>query len=152
MKEINMEYRMKSIATVLCTVLFAALIMQSPASAKSAAAAAGEGSKQRYIVVLQDLPLAAYDGRMQMNIEQDAYLTRFPGTANFVTGAGKLNVNSPRSVKYLKFLDEKYESIRGHAEQKLGRQLIATHRYRNAVNGFATALTEDKRNRLIINP
>lgn len=137
-----MEYRMKSFATMLSTVLFAALLLQSPVFAKSAAAAsAGQSGQQRYIVILHDLPLAAYDGRAVMNIEQDAFLSRMPGTANFVTGAGKLDVNSPRSKQYLQFLDERYEAVRGNAALKLGRQLKATHRYRNAVNGFATDLS-----------
>ena len=42
--------------------------------------------------------------------------------------------------EYLQFLDERFDSVRGAATLELGRQLTTVHRYRNAVNGFATEL------------
>jgi len=135
-----MEYRMKLIATALCTVLFAGLLVQAPVFAKSAAAPVDKDGKQRYIVLLQDPPLAAYDGRILMTPELGTATTRLPATAKSVTGEHRLDVRSSRSRQYLKFLDQRFEHFRGTAALRLGRQLKAVHRYRNAVNGFATDL------------
>lgn len=99
---------------------------------------------QRYIVILDDPPLAAYDGRELFTPERAVTSTRLKATANTFTGATKLDVYSPESRLYLQFLDERFESIRGDVSLKLGRQLQAFHRYRNALNGFATRLTAEE--------
>jgi subtilisin family serine protease len=139
-----MDYRMKLTAVFICTALLAGSLIQVSAFAKSTGSTPARPDKQRYIVVLQDPPLAAYDGRILMTPERDAISTWLPPTANAFTGASKLDVNSPRSRQYLQFLDERFEFVRGVAALKLGRQLNTTHRYRNAVNGFATELTEQE--------
>ena len=69
---------------------------------------------------------------------------RLSATSNRMTGARKLNVRAPASKKYLKFLDERFENFRGESTLRLGRQIKPTHRYRNAVNGFATELSESE--------
>ena len=135
-----MEYRMKLIVGMLCTILLAGLSAPAPVFAKSLGVAAGQAHKQRYIVILKDPPLAVYDGRILMTPERDADSTRLPATANAFTGAKKLDVRSPRSRQYLQFLDERFNHFRGSATLELGRQLKTLHRYRNAVNGFATEL------------
>jgi len=135
-----MEYRTKVVAVALCAVLLTGLSVQSPVFAKSAAAPADKTGKQRYIVLLQDPPLAAYDGRILMTPERDADSSQLPATANSFTGARKLDVRSPRSRQYLQFLDQRFDHFRGAAALKLGRQVNTVHRYRNAVNGFATDL------------
>jgi len=118
-----MDYRMKVFNGLVCAVLLAVL------------------SVQRYIVILDDLPLAAYDGRVMSTPERDNGSTRLKATANRFTGARKLDVKSPGSQQYLKFLDERFKSFRGEASLRLGRQLKPVHRYRNALNGFATELS-----------
>ena len=135
-----MDYRTKLTAGVLSAVLLAGLLAQAPLFAKSAATVAAKSGKQRYIILLQDPPLAAYDGRVLMTPERDADSTRLPATANAFTGEHKLDVRSSRSRQYLQFLDERFEHFRGTAALKLGRQLNTTQRYRNAINGFATEL------------
>ncbi len=138
-----MDYRMKLIAGPMVAMLLAGLAATAPVFAKSAnvPTSASQAGKQRYIVVLKDPPLAAYDGRILMTPERDADSTRLPATANAYTGAGKLDVKSARSRQYLQFLDERFNYLRGAATLELGRQLTTIHRYRNAVNGFATELS-----------
>ena len=123
-----MEYWMKLIVGMLCAILLAGLSAQTPVFAKSMGAAAGQADKQRYIVILKDPPLAAYDGRILMTPERDADSTRLPATANAFTGAKKLDVRSPRSRQYLQFLDERFNHFRGSAILELGRQLKTIHR------------------------
>jgi len=124
--------------------LLAGGLFQDSAFAKSSGDMPAQLDKQSYILVLEDPPLASYDGRILKVPERDADTTRLPATANYFTGASKLNVNSTRSRRYLQYLDERFKFVRGAAALKLGRQLNATHRYRNAVNGFATELSEDE--------
>ncbi|MFV2005726.1 MAG: S8 family serine peptidase, partial [Gammaproteobacteria bacterium] len=141
-----MASRMKWVIGLLFSVLLAGLSAPAPLYAKSpkVSAGAGQADKQRYIVVFKDPPLAAYDGRILMTPERDADSTRLPATANLFTGEKKLDVRSPRSRQYLQFLDERFDHFRGTATLELGRQLKTVHRYRNAVNGFATELNTDE--------
>ena len=141
MKDVFMDYLMKIFNGLICAALLAVLSVQAPVFAKSASAPADRGEKQRYIVILDDLPLAAYDGRVMQTPERDTDSTRLQPTANQFTGARKLDVNSPRSQQYLQFLDERFANFRGEALLRLGRQLQPVHRYRNALNGFATELS-----------
>ena len=140
MKEEFMDHRMRIFNGLICTVLLAVLSTQAPVFAKSASAPTDRSDKQRYIVILDDPPLAAYDGRVMSTPERDTGSTWMPATANNFTGARKLDVNSSGSKQYLKFLDERFKSFRGEALLRLGRQLKPVHRYRNALNGFATEL------------
>jgi len=136
-----MGYRLRVFNGLICTVLLAVLAAQAPVFAKSSSAPVDRSDKQRYIVILDDPPLAAYDGRVMSTPERNTGATRLPATANSFTGARKLDVNSPRSQQYLQFLDERFASFRGEALLRLGRQLQPVHRYRNAMNGFATELS-----------
>ena len=139
-----MDTRLKVINGLICAVLLAALSVQLPVFAKSASASSEKGDKQRYIVVLDDLPLVTYDGRRVHTPERNTTAGSFKATANKFTGARKLDVNSAESKQYLEFLDERFESFRGEALLKLGRQLEPVHRYRNAVNGFAVDLSKSE--------
>jgi hypothetical protein len=137
-----MDVRLKLVSLACCFTFLASMSLVTPLFAKSAGPAPDASGTQRYIVILQDPPLATYDGRIMHTPERDNNTMRFKATANRFTGAGKLDVNAPASRNYLKFLDERFEAFRAESALKLGRQLKATHRYRNAVNGFATELTE----------
>jgi subtilisin family serine protease len=141
MKEVFMDHCMRIFNGLICMALLVILSTQAPVFAKSASAPTDRSDRQRYIVILDDPPLAAYDGRVMSTPERDTGSTRLPATANSSTGARKLDVNSSGSKQYLKFLDERFKSFRGEALLRLGRQLKPVHRYRNALNGFATALS-----------
>lgn len=136
-----MNYRIRVFSGLIGTALLVLSSLQAPVFAKSEAASAGQGDKQRYIVILDDLPLATYDGRLMLTPERNEETTRLQPTANRFTGARKLDVNSQSSKKYLQFLDERFRSFSGEALLRLGRQLQTVHRYRNAVNGFTTELS-----------
>ena len=99
---------------------------------------------QSYIVIFDDPPLAAYDGRELLTPEQTESSVRFKATATEFTGALKLDVNSPESRSYLQFLEQRFESFNTRALNTLGRPLQTVHRYRNAVNGFAARLTGEE--------
>ena len=137
-----MNIRFKVGCGVLCMALMAALSGQAPVFAKSAVTTADNSDRQRYIVILDDLPLATYDGRAINTSGRKLNSTRLQATANHMTGARKLDVNSPDSKKYLEFLDGRFESFHGESALRLGRKLKLTHRYRNALNGFATELSK----------
>ena len=134
--------RLVSIRSLVSIMALAILFVHSPVFAKNTSISPGGNDKQRYIVILDDLPLATYDGRVLPTSKRAGDAIRLPATANRFTGARKLDVNSPNSKKYLRFLDERFESFRGESALRLGRQLRATQRYRNALNGFATELSE----------
>jgi len=136
-----MNIRFRFFGGLMCVALLAAHV---PVYAKSAATSAPTDGSQRYIVVLDDLPLAAYDGREMYTPERDINSTRLPATANRFTGASKLDVHSSRSRQYLQFLAERQAAFQGEAALKLGRKLNTVFSYRNAVNGFATDLTPDE--------
>ena len=142
MKEKVMDLRLKVFSTLFCVVVLLALSLPATVSAKSDPASVTGSDKQRYIVILDDPPLASYDGRTLHTPERDLDSMRLQATANRFTGAKKLDVKSSGSKRYLRFLDERFESFRGESALRLGRELKPTHRYRNALNGFATELSE----------
>lgn len=141
MKKVCMNDRLKIVIGLACGMLWVILSVQAPVFAKGPSASPDRNKHSKYIVVLEDPPLAAYDGRAIQTPERSAATTRLPATANRITGQRKLNVRSPESKKYLRFLDERFESFRGEALLRLGRQLKPTQRFRNALNGFSTSLT-----------
>jgi len=144
MKEEVMDTRLKFVIGVFLPAVLAALFLVAPVFAKSAAVSSSGHAPQKYIVIFEDLPLATYDGRIMHTPERNIDSTRLQATANRFTGARKLDIDSPDSMKYLRFLDERFESFRGEATLRLGRQLKPTHRYRLALNGFATELSDEE--------
>jgi len=141
MKEMAMDYRLKVFNGFICTALLALLSFQAPLFAKSTAGSHDRHDRQRYIVILKDAPLTSHDGRSIQAPERSSGSVQLKATANKYTGARKLDVNSADSRRYLKFLDERFKTFRGEALLRLGRQLKPVHRYRHAINGFATDLT-----------
>ena len=139
-----MDVRLKAVSVACCIAVLAATSLTAPVLAKSAGTVNEADGKKRYIVILQDPPLATYDGQIIHTPERDIDTMRLSATSNRMTGARKLNVRAPASKKYLKFLDERFENFRGESTLRLGRQIKPTHRYRNAVNGFATELSESE--------
>jgi len=136
-----MRYRLKVINGLICSALMALLFVQAPVMAKSVDASTQKSKTNRYIVILEDMPLAAYDGRVMLTPDMDEPTTKLAPTAINLTGAAKLSVNSPESQKYLQFLDSRFKSFSGEALLRLGHQLNPVFRYRNVLNGFAVDLT-----------
>ena len=136
-----MNTRLKIFTALTSLVLLAVLSVQAPVFAKGSKAPAGKHERQRYIIMLNDPPLAAYDGRRLDTPERGDAVTQLSATAGRFNAKGKLDVKSAASQQYLEFLDDRFKSFRGEALLRLGRQLPAVHRYRMATNGFATELT-----------
>ncbi|MGD8383956.1 MAG: S8 family serine peptidase [Lysobacterales bacterium] len=136
--------RCKHLTGWLCSLLLVLVTVAPAANAKSTGTKTGADGEQRYIVILEDPPLAAYDGRAIHTPERKNAVTRLEPTANRLTGARKLDVHTARSQAYLKFLDERFDAVKGEAALRMGHQIKALQRYRNATNGFSTHLTADE--------
>lgn len=100
-------------------------------------------SLQRYIVELQDLPLATYDGR-ELSVESSDRRRRLPATATHLTGQKKLRVNSIESRDYLEFIAARHSEFSQEISDLLGRRISAVHVYRIATNGMALDLSPEE--------
>jgi subtilisin family serine protease len=97
-------------------------------------------ARQRYIVVLEEPPLAVWHGQRQRELQAS---TEAEGKAQ---GSGgrvrhKLDVRTPESRAYVATLDQGFERMRAAAERTIGRSLTGMKRYRYALNGMAVSLT-----------
>ncbi|MEJ8568541.1 S8 family serine peptidase [Elongatibacter sediminis] len=124
----------------LFRILAGALTLAMTATVPVHAAGERVEGLQRYVVEFQDAPLAAYDGGVLM-LPDAAGSERLEATSPTVTGMGKLNVRSPRSQAYLRYLDDTHGAFRLEAAQLLGRTVDPVHVYRNALNGMVLDLT-----------
>jgi subtilisin family serine protease len=136
-----MDTHLKFMAGLIILALSVALAVQSTVFAKSPVSTLSKNDRHRYIVMLDDPPLAAYDGRLLQTPERGEDTTRLDVTAGRFTAKGKLDVNSTEAQQYLRFLDERFVSFLGESLLRLGRQLRPVHRYRIATNGFAADLS-----------
>ena len=89
---------------VTLSLMVAALIVAPHAQAKSPTGDATEIG--RYVVQLQDPPLAAYDGTELFDAGPRGPL-RMAATAPEITGEKRLNVRSPASMAYLAYLEDR---------------------------------------------
>ena len=111
-----------------------------------AGSAAGTSEQQRkpapsvnaatdtYIVRLEASPVATYRGGID----------GLAATANAVTGASRLDVNSPDSRSYTAFLDRAQTEFIEDCEAAFGHPIEIKHRYQHVVNGVAMVLTADE--------
>ncbi len=136
-----MKTRFKVLTGLVSLVLMVGFWTQAPVFAKSANTSGGKALVQRYIIVLDDPPLASYDGRSLSTPEMDQETTTLQKTAGQFNVKGKLDVTSTAAREYLGFLDQRFETFRGESLLKLGREIKPLHRYRIATNGFAADLT-----------
>ena len=115
-------------------VLLVATILAQNAMARSGSA--GDGGLQRYIIELEDAPLARYDGR-QMSLAGEMSVAGVAGKRK----TSKLDATAAANRDYLEFLSQTQENFLQAAAARLGRQLGAAYRYRIATNGLAIDLT-----------
>jgi uncharacterized repeat protein (TIGR01451 family) len=93
---------------------------------------------QTYIITLEHPALARYRGG----------IANLAGTSNEVTGAAKLDVNSPTSQAYLAFLAERRAAFLQRATERLGRQLEIGYIYDVVLNGLTLKLTPNEAARI----
>ena len=117
---------------------FASMLCVPTAWSKSAQDETAE--IRRYIVQLQDPPLAAYDGGELSEAGPRGPL-RLAATAPESTGEKRLNVRSPASLEYLAYLEDRHEQLVAELQAALGREVDVPHRYRVATNGLALHLS-----------
>lgn len=86
---------------------------------------------QTYIVTLEHPALARYHGG----------IANLAGTSNEVTGAGKLNVNSPEATAYRAFLAERRAEFLQRVAERLGREVEVGYIYDVVLNGLSVKLT-----------
>ncbi len=98
---------------------------------------------ERYVIQLQDPPLAEYDGR-ELSVARLPNDKRLAPTATHFTGRRKLNTRSAESRAYLGFIAERHQEFRHEAAVLLGRSISPIHRYRIATNGFAFNLSHSE--------
>jgi len=120
-------------------VLLGTLLATQPVFARGATGAS-DGLK-RYIVELQDPPLARFENRQMAVKGALGVLDR--GRAQPKTAA-KLDLSAPVNREYLQFLLDRQEAFLQPASARLGRELAAVFRFRLAANGMVVDLTPDE--------
>jgi subtilisin family serine protease len=121
-----------------CAVVALAMIASPLVSARDGAAVTN--GLQRYIVELQDPPLAAYRGQPLSTRARDGS-SELTATTRRATGESKLSMNSPQALAYLGFIAARHEEFKTRASQLLGRSMSFAHQYRVASNGMALDLS-----------
>ncbi len=116
-----------------------ALVLPSAVMAESNSGQPGH--LQRYVIELKDAPLASFAGGEPPSAALIAPEERLEATSPAVTGARKLDVRTPRSQNYLRYLDRTHDAFRLDAAVLLGRTVNPVSVYRNALNGMAVDLT-----------
>ncbi len=107
-----------------------------PAAAKAVVFGEVKGAKGLggYIVLLKEPPLVNYSG---------GTLGMAP-TSPQVTGAAKLDINSPDSQAYVEYLDGQQTNFLANIESMFGRPVTTVFRYQYALNGFSAQLTPEE--------
>jgi hypothetical protein len=126
--------------TALTMVIVACVVFLAPRSVLARDSLGTTPQVQRYIVDLQDPPLALYDGR-RLSVAREDGSQRLLATVPKATGEARLNAKSPAALDYLEYLSSRHRAFRLEAASLLGRELSAVHKYRFASNGMAVDLT-----------
>jgi subtilisin family serine protease len=121
---------MKSGTLKILVVAVVILMLIVPVSANSAP----DEATGVYIVRLKDAPLASYRGG----------IAGLEATSPRVTGARKLDVNSPASVAYLDYLAQKRTQLLAAMEDGFGHEVEILFQYDVAYNGMAVRLTSQE--------
>jgi len=129
-----------------------AMFCASGAMAKSDRGAADQGGTQRFIIELQDPPLAGFTGGQPLTAALMGEAGRFEATSPPVTGKRKLNVRSPQSRAYLHYLEKTHDALVLEAAALLGRSIRPLRTYHNVLNGMALKLTSPEAEALAKSP
>jgi subtilisin family serine protease len=121
------------------TIVMLAAVLASSVMVQTGSA--GTDRLQRFIIVFQDAPLASFAGGQPPSASLLADEERYEATSPSVTKARKLDVRSPRSRSYRRYLDKTHDAFRLEARVSLGRAIQPRKVYYNALNGMALDLT-----------
>ncbi|HSG15774.1 MAG TPA: S8 family peptidase [Anaerolineae bacterium] len=114
---------------VLLLIVVALSISVSASARSNAERADAQGEVKSYVVLLEGLPIVAYDGSV------DGYEATKPGKG------GKINPNSAHVRKYEKFLESNQKASLAAAGVD---QSAKINSYTVALNGYSALLTEDE--------
>ncbi len=114
-----------SVAVVIL-VAGALFVLSLPAGAQDDGA-----EMERFIVLLHDAPVALYEGG----------IPGLPATSPAVTGARRLDSQSPDSLAYEAYLARQQAALQQTLEARLGRAVSLERTYRWALNGVVVRLT-----------
>jgi hypothetical protein len=127
-----MIFRLNNTLALVCVALLTMSLGLQPALARGGSDPSAP--LQRYVIELQDPPLAAYDGRAPLRLDP---------TSVHLTRKRKLDVRSPEAIAYLGFIEERHTDFTREASRLLQRAIAPIHRYRLATNGVAIDLSEE---------
>ncbi len=119
---------------IFLTVLLIFTIFVSICSLPSTFAQAGQeetNAVERYIILLNDAPVATYRGG----------IVGLEATSPLVTGVRKLDVNTPASRAYYDYLAQAQATFQQVLQDRLGRDVSFEAVYRWALNGVVVRLT-----------
>jgi subtilisin family serine protease len=108
------------------------------ANAASTVQTVKSSSIKTYIVTFEEAPLASFRG----SDGKSSGMPRMLATSPSVTGEAKLNMNSPASQNYRKYLAKERNARLALASGKLGRTLTPSFVYDVVTHGFAAPMTE----------
>ncbi|MFW5926507.1 MAG: S8 family serine peptidase, partial [Wenzhouxiangella sp.] len=136
---------MKSVTRLSIAVVLAVLLAAPAAAASKARAIPGQ-----WIVELSDPPTLDYRGGETARLEarDSKSAATLAATAPDVTGARRLDVDSPEVRAYSAHLDSRREAVIDRASATLGRSLAPFAVYRHAFNGFAVKMSAEEARRL----
>ncbi|MBA6293051.1 S8 family serine peptidase [Colwellia sp. MB3u-70] len=104
-----------------------------------------------YIVRLNDMALATYDGSIAglaatnpKIAKKDLYakLAKSKMSSQQVRDALRLDTKSKEAIQYANFLETKQQDFLTQASSKIGKKAEVVYRYKNALNGMALRLTQ----------
>jgi uncharacterized repeat protein (TIGR01451 family) len=99
---------------------------------KSLATSGDDVERSIYIIRLEAPPVASYEGG----------ITGLKPTSPNVTGAAKLDMNSPDSLAYADFLEMGRDNFINEMNKAVGRDVNVVYEYFAALNGIAVELTQ----------
>lgn len=119
----------------------AIVLNASPAFARKGAESSL--SLQRYVIELQDPPLARYEGQ-KLSVPDRNGGERLYATSPRATGERKLNMRSPAALAYLDFVADRQREFEQEVSALLGRTIKPVYQYRVASNGLAVDLSSSE--------
>ncbi|RFF27534.1 MULTISPECIES: S8 family serine peptidase [unclassified Wenzhouxiangella] len=104
----------------------------------------------QWIVELDSPPTLEFTGSQAMQLQSaDGKSAKgLAATAPSVTGARKLDVESPEVQEYVQHLDAKRQAVMTRAGERLGRELRPKAVFRHIRNGFAAEMSADEARQL----
>lgn len=114
--------------SMITAVFFVALLFLFTSSLPTALA---DNNKYIHIIMLEQPPLALYEGGID----------GLPPTSTSITGASRLDIQSPASTAYLNYLSVQQVDTILALEALLGRDVNVPFQYNATLNGFAAEIT-----------